>query len=207
MIKRKIVLRFIVGADEDNNYRYKTVTLKNIRPELDDHQMSEFVTRYCALTAHVLEEAVVVDERRLRLDEEVERFEEIPEEQKEEVISIKGSVEPEKRVTTASLAKFEAREIQPIQKQEKTLQSLQGQAQGIPLSKKSDQNSPPVQKKTFNKVEPFKLTETKGTLKQKLGETNRSETKDQQRSEVKQQSPPLEATSTVLEVRDTNYLT
>ena len=90
MTKRKIVLRFIVGADEDNNYRYKKVTLRKIRADLRDDQMCEYVARYCALTAHVLEEAVVVDERHLILEEEVELFEEVPELKKEAIDLMEG---------------------------------------------------------------------------------------------------------------------
>jgi len=103
MIKRKIVLRFIVGADEDNNYRYKNVTLRNIRPELSDQQLIAFIIRYCSLTANVLEEAVVVDERHLMIEEEIELIEEeLLLDEEDSSVAKEGADISKKGVTTAS---------------------------------------------------------------------------------------------------------
>ena len=108
-MKRKIVLRFIVGADEDNNYKYKNVTLRNIRPELNDDQMCEFVRRYCSLTANFLAEAVVVDERCLILYEETEVIEEdLLLEEEDSSVMKEGGKRSEKGAVRASNQENEA---------------------------------------------------------------------------------------------------
>jgi len=108
MSRRKIVLRFIVGADGDNNYHYKRETLKHIRPELSDEKLREFITHYCSLTAHILVEAVVVDERTLVLEEEVEFFEQTTEAKKETTALKPEEAELPKGETTASFKESEA---------------------------------------------------------------------------------------------------
>jgi len=146
-MKRKIVLRFIVGADEDNNYKYKNVTLRNIRPELNDNQMCEFVRRYCSLTANVLAEAVVVDERRLIIYEETEVIEEdfLLEEEDSSVMK-EGGERSEKGAVRASNQENEA-PLTPTNKVE------------------AKPGSPTLSKSTLTAANPWELLESTELLR------------------------------------------
>jgi len=196
MIRRKIVMQFITGADEDNNYRYKKKTLRNIRPELTDAQLCEFVQRYCALTAYTLAEAVVVDERVLIIEEE-ELIEVIPQEEptaeflkEEEDISEKG-------VTTASLQKCEAELATPKETMTLLTEPEQTQVQKSrngavathkKMSPKLDSTS---HLKHFNPL--LKATtalSNQEPLKSKITIDKLPVIKDEKKSEIKKQSPP-----------------
>lgn len=184
MIKRKIVLRFIVGADENNNYRYKNVTLRNIRPELNDDQLCEFVIRYCSLTANVLDEAVVVDERRLIIQEDTELIEEELLLEEDDTSRMKeGGNFSEKREVTASNHFKEAQLTTPKAeiKALTQLERLMKQEQQLP----SARSLAPLNKK---EVAWNVLTPKQNLLEPKSNKIISSVAKNQQQSGIQQQS-------------------
>jgi len=165
MMKRKIVLRFISGADEFNNYRYKKKTIKNIRLDASDDQLRRFIDHYCSLTAYPLAEAVIVDERVLVMDTEEEEILLETSEEAPETVSHEESEDIFKNgVTRASLQEGETllENTEPLfttsetrSKQDHATQSASSTVTSISCSEKNNGLMKKALTSISNKPHPF----------------------------------------------------